>query len=340
MAVLDVKELHKWELLSKPNVVMVATGPKVAKGLPTGDDAIICSVVNKVPPTALSRLDRIPEMVEGIPTDVVEVGVLRADPPIPAAFDLGRTDKHRPTVCGISIGHYLITAGTLGFIAVDLETGALVIVSNNHVLANSNGAEKGDNVLQPGVHDGGSSPDDILGHLLRFVPITFEGSVPPTPCPIADRVASLINAAPRVLHKTTRLVPVQATANLVDAAIATPISDDMITPEILEIGTIAGVAAADIGMKVQKSGRTTGLTEDFITQMNATVRVQYGSNRVAVFEDQLVAGEMSQGGDSGSAVLDMNRNIVGLLFAGSDTTTIVNPIQDVLELLNIDVYYG
>ena len=50
-----------------------------------------------------------------------------------------------------------------------------------------------------------------------------------------------------------------------------------------------------------------------------------------------MAGAMSAGGDSGSAVLDMNKRVVGLLFAGSDSTTIMNPIQLVLDALQVQL---
>ena len=106
---------------------------------------------------------------------------------------------------------------------------------------------------------------------------------------------------------------------------------------ILGIGEIAGVGEAELGMNVQKSGRTTGYTTGTIQQIDVTVNVQYGAGRVGQFTDQLIAGDMSQGGDSGSAVLDMDNNIVGLLFAGSDTVTIMNRIQNVFTALNITI---
>ncbi len=56
---------------------------------------------------------------------------------------------------------------------------------------------------------------------------------------------------------------------------------------------------------------------------------------MALFTDQLMAGAMSQGGDSGSAVLDNNNNLVGLLFAGSDTSTIINRIENVFSSLGL-----
>lgn len=66
-----------------------------------------------------------------------------------------------------------------------------------------------------------------------------------------------------------------------------------------------------------------------------TVDVQYGAGQVARFTDQLLAGAMSQGGDSGSAVLNGENRLVGLLFAGSDVTTIINRIEHVFSALGV-----
>ena len=66
-----------------------------------------------------------------------------------------------------------------------------------------------------------------------------------------------------------------------------------------------------------------------------TIDVDYGPGRLARFVGQIITTPMSAGGDSGSAVLDMNGKVVGLLFAGSDSVTILNPIQKVFELLNV-----
>ena len=68
-----------------------------------------------------------------------------------------------------------------------------------------------------------------------------------------------------------------------------------------------------------------------------TSQVSYGTNKTAVFVDQLMAGAMSAGGDSGSAVLSESNNIVGLLFAGSNTSTVINRIQNVFQLLSVDL---
>jgi hypothetical protein len=90
-------------------------------------------------------------------------------------------------------------------------------------------------------------------------------------------------------------------------------------------------------MSIKKSGRTTGLTYGTIEQTNVTARVSYGVNKTALFTDQLMAGAMSQGGDSGSAVLTKDNNLVGLLFAGSDTTTLMNRIGNVFSAMNVSL---
>jgi len=106
--------------------------------------------------------------------------------------------------------------------------------------------------------------------------------------------------------------------------------------EILYIGAPTGVGEVTLGMEVQKTGRTTGHTQGFVTQIDATVRIDY-EGPSALFAGQIVASPMSQGGDSGSAVLDMDRRVVGLLFAGSDAATIFNPIGEVLTALNVEL---
>ena len=133
-----------------------------------------------------------------------------------------------------------------------------------------------------------------------------------------------------------RITRAAAVTNLVDAAIALPLVPTDVVDEILEIGTIKGVAVAGLGDAVKKSGRTTGLTTGVIIQTDVTVDVSYGAGQVARFTDQLMAGPMSAGGDSGSAVLNDDDELVGLLFAGSDSTTILNHIDNVFLELNVN----
>jgi hypothetical protein len=124
----------------------------------------------------------------------------------------------------------------------------------------------------------------------------------------------------------------------VDAAIAEPLGADLIEDWIVEIGRITGVIDnPPVGMPVEKCGRTTGFTTGEILQTDVVVQVSYGGAKIAVFQDQLMAGDMSAGGDSGSLVVSDNM-AVGLLFAGSDTTTIFTPIRHVQDIMGISFF--
>jgi hypothetical protein len=214
-----------------------------------------------------------------------------------------------------------------------------LVLSNNHVLANSNDASPGDPILQPGAADGGQVAEDTIARLERFYPIQF-GSEPGI-CDLAKGVANVGNALAGLLGSMHRLQVsrVNATAtNLVDAAVARPEVDSDIQDEILEIGTVVDTAPAVLGMAVRKSGRTTGLNTGEITVLDATVTVSYGLLRTARFEGQIVTSAMAQGGDSGSLlVAGDSPQAVGLLFAGSEQSAIHNPIQAVLDALEVEI---
>jgi len=120
--------------------------------------------------------------------------------------------------------------------------------------------------------------------------------------------------------------------------VARPVDDDDVLDTILGIGEISGTAEGELGMAIRKSGRTTGFTTGNITTVETTVSVNYGPGQVATFENQLVAGPMSEGGDSGSLIVAADSQAaVGLLFAGSTQSTIFSPIQAVLDCLNVDI---
>jgi hypothetical protein len=313
---LQVKRQNESRLMRMRNVVAVGIGFKTVGGVQTDEVAVIVSVVNKLPLVQLPESARVPSVLGGVQTDVVESGQIFAlqDP----------TQKMRPARPGVSLGHYQITAGTFGCLVQ--RSGQVFILSNNHILANSNKAQPGDAILQPGPHDGGTLADQI-GALEQFIPVGFGLSAGCGCSPITFLLRLLGLAQPRINEPGN---------NTVDCAIARPLSADLVNADILNIGIPSGVGTATLGTPVQKSGRTSGLTSGEITQLDVTVSVLYGS-QIAVFKNQLMTSARSEGGDSGSAVLDMNRQVVGLLFAGSTTTTIMNPIQFVLDALQVQI---
>ena len=324
--VIDVKRQNRDYLLSMKNVVACGVGFKETERGITDEPCVVVSVTKKMPEAQLSSADIVPKKLGEVKTDVVETGVIRALQ--------GHTDRWRPAPGGVSIGHVDITAGTLGCLVT--RNGQLFILSNNHVLANSNAAQRGDLIIQPGRYDGGTL-DDQIATLEDFIPLNFGTS--PSTCSMATGVEGFLNWLAKLVGSSHRVMAFQEAPgrNLVDAAIARPLSEDLVERTILEIGVPKGTGEATLGTQVKKSGRTTGFTTGRITQIDVTTQVSYGEGQDAVFEDQLMAGAMSQGGDSGSAVLDEHDFVVGLLFAGSDTTTIMNPIQFVLDALRVEI---
>ena len=323
---------HRISLLGIKNVNCVYVGYKKVNGNKTNELAIVCGVSLKRPLNQLTQDELIPKSVDNIPTDVIETGEIKAleDP----------TKKFRPAPGGVSVGHYAITTGTLGCWVKRGEE--LFILSNNHVIANSNDALPGDAIYQPGSYDGGGAGDRIAV-LREFVPINFGtgGIKPPTDCKIATKIVSALNWSSKRLGRNTRvqIVPQEAakSINLIDAAIGKPLDDLYARTDVLEIGFLAGSRPALLGENVVKYGRTTHLTTGFVEGLDGAVSVSYGPGKVAVFEDQIMLSDMSAGGDSGSVIIGSDNKVIGLLFAGSDTITIASHIEHVLAAFDIEI---
>jgi hypothetical protein len=227
-----------------------------------------------------------------------------------------RKYRVRPIVGGISVSHRNVTAGTIGACVYDFlpdgvgKPNRYYILSNNHVLANSNAAHIGDTILQPGRADGGLIPRDRIGRLSRFIPIQF---------------------APDVA--------LAAQHNLVDAALAA-VPFHLLNGGIKWIGDVRGwrqKSAVTVGTMVKKVGRTTNLTTGRIIVVNATVDVNYRNGKVARFKEQFLTTNMSAGGDSGSLITTLDNVAVGLLFAGSSQVTVANQIENVRSLLRVEI---
>jgi hypothetical protein len=226
--------------------------------------------------------------------------------------------KCRPLQIGLSLGHFKITAGTLGcFVRQRGDSTRLFLLSNNHVLAEENKAKAGDAILQPGRFDDGKAPQDTVAKFTKTVKLKKTG------------------------------------VNFIDAAIAeieSGVEPDLRT--IKGLGKLAGVGSAfvDEGTAVAKLGRTTGLTRGTVTAFeldNVVVRYDIGNLR---FDNQIeIEGTgdegFSAGGDSGSLIVEADTRLaIGLLFAGGDVggsngkgLTYANPLHTVLDTLKIDL---
>jgi hypothetical protein len=196
-------------------------------------------------------------------------------------------------------------SGTLGSLVQD-NAGAKYILSNNHVLARSDQGKVGEDISQPGLIDNNCQAAAIVADLSPY-----------------PRLSSNVDAAVAQLR-----------CGATDCAMDP-------NGSILDIGQPSTIIRApEIGLSVAKSGRTTGFTTGTISSINATVNVQYqrgcgvGKKFTVKFTDQVVVGGsgFSAGGDSGSLIVtnDLCHQPVALLFAGSSTMTIGNPIGEVL----------
>lgn len=325
------------ELLGYDGVVGIGLGYKESGGKQTSKPSLVVMVEEKKSASELSSKQVIPSEISGIPTDVIEVGELVAGDLLGLDADVSEElDSHfdelnlaggdvdedvslefhphslrsrmRPVRPGCSVGHPKITAGTIGAGCYDLnkvpgKPSQYYILSNNHVLAASNAARIGDPIIQPGRADGGTVSRDTIGHLNRFIPIKFDGS-----------------------------------SNRVDAAIATVDFHNLDRDIYWQGYPTTAAASAKVGALVKKTGRTTSATIGKVRALNSTVNVNYGRGRRAKFVGQIVTTDMSAGGDSGSLIMNLKNQPVGLLFAGSKTVTIANPIAWVQVLLKVRVW--
>ncbi|HEX9875709.1 MAG TPA: hypothetical protein VGC50_03525, partial [Gammaproteobacteria bacterium] len=226
--------------------------------------------------------------------------------------------RQRPLLIGCSVGHFRITAGTLGCFVHLRGNDAPLILSNNHVLANENRGKIGDVILQPGDYDGGAKDHDVVGHLAAF-----------------ERLRA-------------------GRPNDIDAATASLAPKISIGPSnVRSLGKLTGVAPplGDVGIRVAKVGRTTGLTRGHVTAFELDDVVISFDNGNLRFDDQIeIEGvgsrPFSDGGDSGSLIVNQAGEGVGLLFAGSDQggsngtgLTYANPLSTVLDRLGVDLLF-
>jgi hypothetical protein len=243
-----------------------------------------------------------------------------------SAWSIDQGIQNRPIPLGTSGGNihdsslFFCCGGTLGSLVQDM-TGVQYIMSNNHVLAKRNKGIIGELIIQPGLidQDPGCFKDrhDAVANLSDFVPISFRRN----------------------------------TVNGVDAAIA-EVQTDQVDPfgSILNIGEVSNaIAVPFLGMPVKKNGSTSNLTTGTITALDVTVNIQYDRQcgisifpRIARFTGQIMIGpdNFSAAGDSGSLIVEdcsPSPRPVGLLFAGSGTNTLANPIGDVLSELGVSM---
>lgn len=334
----DALAQAKQSLKGHPDVVSVGIGFKYRGGIRTDEVCLVVGVRKKLAAADVAPERLIPARIAEQATDVVQYGEIKA---------LELTAKRRPCPPGYSIGHALVTAGTLGAWVRRGQGSERYVLSNNHVLAASNEASLGDFIRQPGRADGGTD-DDRFARLIEFVRIRFDGGSGDGKKSAAslawkgwkwpaNQLARLLGCPYRL--EVRPLAVEQPYPNLVDAAVAQVNLEEWVDTKVPTIGEPAGIRDFQLGDRVQKTGRTTEHTRGFVEVVGSQVQVDYGTSGTATFDDQLVvraeSGEFSAGGDSGSAVFGEDAFFGGLLFAGGEGITIVNRIAHVVSLLGV-----
>ncbi len=227
----------------------------------------------------------------------------------------------RPLLIGASIGHVNITAGTTGAF---VRRGTVVhVLSNNHVLANEDRARTNDWILQRAPYDGGRQPAQRVARLKQKVRLK------PTGTNFVDCAIAAIQ--PRIQYDAGRL---RQLVDNTDRKLAG------VGPELVEAGGF-----------VYKVGRTTGPTKGRITAFDLdNIIVGYDSDNLR-FDNQVeIEGTgrsaFSDGGDSGSLIVNESMEAVALLFAGGDQggsnglgLTYANPIRRVLSDLKATLLF-
>lgn len=228
--------------------------------------------------------------------------------------------------------------GTLGALVEDTAHNQYIL-SNNHVLAESDQAMIGDTIDQPGLIDDGCVPASHAGSTLRpvgalkyFVPLASSRTN------VDAALASVVTGA---VDRTGSILQLEApkTNNSVPLGAAPPVA-----------GTGEALTAANLGaIELAKSSRTTGLTCSTVETVDLTVRIDYFKDcaETQSFYSKTYSGQIgiggdrfSDAGDSGALIVDAaNAQPVGLFFAGGTDgdgigLSVANPIGDVLQELN------
>lgn len=285
------------KLAGRENIVGFGVGFRYTANNLSGDVVAKVYVKEKLPLRDLSPNSHVPPAIDGIPTDVEQIGE--------AILHSYAKRYPRPVPCGVTVSNIgLNGSGTLGCLVI-LNNNKLCILSNNHVLANENAAAIGSDIIQPGNAEPAPAPDQVIGSLENFVRIN-------------------------------------ATGNLVDAAVAWT-SYALSSPTHITYKVNPSPLGATLGMTVLKNGRTTQSTIGTVTEVGVNISVPYDPFPAgAEMNDQIgirgVSGPFSMPGDSGSLIVtNGTKQPVALLFAGSTDNSITfgNPIQAVITALGI-----
>lgn len=288
----------------------IGIGRKRVEGKNTSTRCVRVHVLQKLPDALVAPENRIPSEINGIPTDVVVS---------PRAFLLAgacvaRTVPQRPLRGGIGISGPRTTAGTLGcFVRLRNGDPGAFLLTCSHVLADA-AATRADRVVQPALADGGTLAGHAVAELDRWTSVLGESEIE------------------------------------VDAALALLLDQASFEPEICGLPRPQGTRAPEIGLGVQRRGRSTlaagPAVKGRISDRDLDVSVAVPGGGAIVYQDHFLVKPIQSGtafsesGDSGSLILERNGpRAVGLLVAGDPggSYAVATPIRRVLDRFKVDL---
>lgn len=250
--------------------------------------------------------DLIPEEIDGMKTDVIEIGQ-------PEAMILAsHRTKQRPFDCGCSGIRAGATACTTGLRAMDKTDHKIVMIVNDHCGSGVGESQIGSHYLQPSPLDGGEYTD-VVGWLKRRYKMEYTELNNP-----------LFNRCLQFLNKLKH--PDGPPMNPVDACVIGLRDPDQFTGKIHQVGGLRPSRAVNLDGRtidfVSKAGRTTGVTDKMIpVDDQYYVKVRYPKGYCWVGPVGLLyGGGKVQGGDSSSPCwFESDRRLAGQIFAASPT---------------------
>lgn len=357
-----IKELFE----STPEDIGVGYGFKIVGGEYTNEKSIVFTVKKKLP------LDQIPEdqllpstiEIDGVvyKTDVFEVGEVKALAACPTSVvnscyawqntPPANRNTVRPLKGGLSIASGLIQGyvGTLGLIAVDTATQALVGLSNNHVIVKnafftsdqdiSGGLENElcDPVFQTGENQP-SPANQSIGRVIKYAPFIRSGYnyLDAAVCSVNSDAIDIEESFKQFGLNYPDPMPF-ATTEEIDTLLSTD-------PELYSSGRTSGVKGPgpcrlrtfSVGSNVNVGGYhyQGGWTSMFFYLSFADV---IGFSRYNINCEYPIAP-----GDSGSALIadfDGTWKIIGLCFAGSQYVGYACRIDRLATTLGIEAWDG
>ena len=133
-----------------------------------------------------------------------------------------------------------------------------------------------------------------------------------------------------------------------DAAVARLNGIRLLVNEQLDLHSVTGITAPQLGMRVCKSGRASGVTHGLVSGVGGVLKMRYPISGERLIRQvahivPLYQGVVSAPGDSGSYWLDAaTYQAVGLHFAGADQPEYALAIDmvQVASVLDIEVVAG